>query len=49
MSSIATFALTSQRDSLRKIRGAPIRKNQHHRNRYHEFKSGERKHKGDWS
>lgn len=49
MSSIATLTIPNHRDLLSKIRGAPVRKNQTHRSRWHEAKNGERKHKGVWA
>jgi len=49
MSTIATLVLPTHRDLLSKIRGAPVRKNQTHRNRWREAKNGDRKYKGEWS
>ena len=48
MSAIAILTMPTHRELIGKIRGAPVRKNQTHRNRWQEAKNGERKHKGAW-
>ena len=46
MSAIFTFQLPTHREMLGKVRGAPVRGAQSHRNRWREAKNGQRKHKG---
>lgn len=45
---MATITTPSHASMIGKVRGLPTRPKQVHRNRWHEAKNGQRKHKGSW-